>query len=442
MKNFLRSCCTWALVTWAMIFVPLLARAQQDIQVTGGTNPYTIIGRGLTWGGSGINQVNNNFIFHPTDPNEGFCLFVSNNNTSSSHTFTVAVYQTGDPAQSLFTGFSQRWFLVATNTAFPVTVNANAIVGINYKTTASAGISVNISGSTTQTGSPDTADIFAVQTNQSSCGSLPVNSVQGPYNIGATQTTAQKFPVIIGGTQQGGNSVQQLILGANGGMELEAISGSYWSSNFVSNPLSFFDAPQDTGPARNIMFPVSTWCTVGQKGIVPGCAKTNILEVMTDNGNITAGNQFAWAITGAVSNPGAATLILGDTLAASATVNTAYKTLTLSCSAACELEVVKITTIGTTCTAVTPQPLELIGNGTAPSYNASHVAIQGGCGAQPTIAAGSALFDVQLGASVPYTIDLSGIANRSNVTALSGIAVFEVTALTGKAIASVTVIED
>ena len=206
MLNTFRSLRSWAVIAWALFLVPMLARAQQDIQVISGNNPYIALGRNLAWGGSGVGNLNNNFIFHPTDPNIGFCLFLANNNPSSSHSVSVAVSQTGDPNQTSFQGQTGKWFNVPTVTSFPTTVAANTVVGINYKTTASANIAVQFSGATTQAGSPDTVNIFAVQTNQSACGSLAANSVQGVYQNGTNVTNAQDFPLIVGGLQQPGST--------------------------------------------------------------------------------------------------------------------------------------------------------------------------------------------------------------------------------------------
>ena len=181
---------------------PQRAEAQTDNFIaSGSTSPYLILGRSLIWGGTGFGTIGQNFIFHPLDPNQGFCLFLFNNNPSNSHTFTVTVAQTGDPALQAYSGSTAHWTSVPTQTSFPATVLANSLIGINYKTTASAGIVISFTGNTTQAGNPDSVDAFTVQTSQSSCGTLATNSVQGPYQEGVNITANQQFPVLIGGVQ-------------------------------------------------------------------------------------------------------------------------------------------------------------------------------------------------------------------------------------------------
>ena len=177
----------------------LCAVAQQDIVIVGGTSPYIVIGRGLNWSGSGFGNIQNNFIFTPTGPDVGFCLFLQNNNPTSAHSVTVAVAQTGDPGLKSFQGVTGKWNTVPTSSTFPISVPAGTVSGINYKTSASANITVTFSGTSAQAGAPDTVDVFAVQTTQSSCGALASNSVQGVYTNGANVTNAQNFPVLVGG---------------------------------------------------------------------------------------------------------------------------------------------------------------------------------------------------------------------------------------------------
>lgn len=451
MLNLFRSLRSWLFIGWILFVVPLLARAQQDIQVISGTNPYVVIARGYQWGGSGPGNLNNNFIFHPIDPNEGFCLFLGNNNPSSSHTVSVAVSQSGDPTLTTFIGNTGQWFGVPTTTVFPVTVNPSTVVGINYKTTASATIAVQFSGASTQGGSPDTVNVFVVQTNQSACGSLAVNSVQGVVQNGNTQTNVNDFPVQIGGVSQPGSTstVRAFTVGAAGGgfpFDGSACCASFLGNNFFTASSSAMvpngaQGPGTQQPAILGVCPVTSFGTVSTVRVLCGYTKTNFLEIATDISSITGGSMPAWSIRGAVTNPGANALILADTLSTSATASAQYKTAVVSCSAACELQLIPITSLGTGCTVITAQNMNIWGS-TRGSFATGHVAESGvGCTVQPTTT-GAAMWDVQLAANTPYTIDLTGLTNVRQVTALAGWGIFNVASLTGTAIATVSLVEE
>lgn len=423
----------------------LCAWAQQDIKVVSGSNPYTIIGRSINWGGSGIGNLNNNFIFQPLDPNQGFCLFLSNNNPSNSHTVSVSVFQTGDPGLTNFQGFAQKWFGVATVTAFPVTVPTLGIVGINYKTTASAGITVVFSGATTAAGSPDTLDVFAVQTNQSACGSLPINSVQGPFQQNATVTLAQQFPVLVGGVTSPGStgSAQMAHMGNNGnGWLLDGgVCCQAFASGFQSNPAgNFSNFKAASGASTELEGVIDNFSMgfFGAKGTAPGFVKTNMLEIATDQFWATQSNTPAWVVLGKLTNPATGATLLSQFLTNVSAVNTALKNLVLTCSAACELLVTRTTARGTTCTALTPQNLQFGNNGVQLAPVAADVS-ENACTGAP--AAGTSMYDVSLAAGVPLTLDMSGFANFHQATAGSGWQVQVVTGFTGVGTASITWVE-
>jgi hypothetical protein len=427
-----------------------LCAAQTDNFISSGNvSPYLTLGRGLNWGGSGPNTIGQSFIFNPLDPNQGFCVFVFNNNTTSSHSFTLTVAQTGDPSVRTYFGNTQRWTNVATQSSFPFTVPANSLAGINYKTTASAAIVISFSGNSTQAGSPDTADVFTVQTNQSSCGSLPVNSVQGPFQQGANVTLQQQFPVLVGGLAGPGSTsaVRGLSLGQqNGGIVLDSTaSGSDTLGNNFANAANFAN-PQGiksgglAAPLLISVCPVSTFGNISTARILCGYAKNSILEMATDMASITGGSMPAWNLFQKVTNPGANTLVVGDILNTSAAINVAYKTAVVGCSAACEFSIVRMTSAGTTCTAVTPQNLNVYGGATL-AFNANHSAIGGStaCGAQPTTAA--TMYDISLAAGTSTTVDLTGWVDVHNSGTTQGLAIFNVSALTGTITGTINLVE-
>jgi hypothetical protein len=442
------------LLAWGMILCPLVGKMvgqAQDILITGGTNPYIIIGRGIAWGGSGSGNLNNNYIFHPVTPDEGFCLFLSNNNPTNSHTVTVAVSQTGDPAVNSFQGLAQKWNGVPTTSAFPVTVPILGIVGINYKTTASAGIAVQLSGSVVAGGSPDTVDVFAVQTTASSCGALATNAVQGPYQQNAALTLSQQFPVLIGGLAIPGSttSAQGFVVGSQGnGFLLDSrLSSQLFSANF-KNPTTFAAAQGVSGAGQQEeiilgVVPVSGFgVKTGSPAVLTGFVKTNVLEAVTDQSIGTGGSMPAWIEFQKVTNPGTGAFILGDYLTTAAAINAAWKWVTVSCSVACEFRIANISSAGTTCTAVTPHSMQLYAGGIL-AFNAQHVSIGGStaCAAQPTTA-GADLYDISLAAGTSYTLDVGGLVNFHQAVTIAGLGIFNVTSFTGTMTASIAVMEE
>jgi hypothetical protein len=429
-------CCTLSL------YAGRVFAQTQDIQIVGGTNPYITIGRGLAWGGGGPGNIGNNFIFQPVSPDEGFCLFITNNNPTNAHSVTVTVSQTGDPALTTFIGNTAKWNTVATTTSFPISVPASSISGVNYKTSASAGIRIGFTGNTTQAGSPDTADVFAVQTTQSSCGALPSNAVQGPYVIGSLPTALQKFPVLVGGIGTTG-SVQMQNLGSNNGTILD---GSNFSPSILlsalraSNSFNEVSCLATSGGSVSACtinaIPVATWGGQTTRDYTGGFLLTNILEEAMQQ-QVFGAATVGFNIQASTVNPGAGAAILHSFNVAVSTIQLAYKTAILSCSAACELKIQHTTARGVTCTNVSVNTLDQK-NTSRPTANASDVA-ETACGTQPT--AGEVIADLFLAANSVQTVDLSGFISSGNVASGGGIEVIAGAALTGTASATMTLAE-
>lgn len=185
----------------------LAALARADIQVRS-SGPYLTLGRNLAWGSGGSGGIENIWTFVPMNPNQGICVFVTNND-SASHSFTLNVYQTGDSAVPQYTGYSQFFRPDAVQGIYsPVSGNSTNTAFV--QTSAAARVAVQITSSSPPGG---TANVYVVQTNSGSCG--PVNSgtiaVQGPQPSGATINTN---PVVIGGNSFG--IVRTVDISANG----------------------------------------------------------------------------------------------------------------------------------------------------------------------------------------------------------------------------------
>lgn len=121
---------------------------------------------GLVWGTSTSPGFNNNYFFTPLNLNESVCVYVKNNNTTNGHTFTAAIVITPDPSNT--TPSDGTW----QNAAFANNLNSLTSPGLPGGLSAlisgTSQVSVNFSASTTQAGSPDTANVTIVQT-QGNC---------------------------------------------------------------------------------------------------------------------------------------------------------------------------------------------------------------------------------------------------------------------------------
>lgn len=425
----------------AILLCASLALGQTDNYISSGNvSPYLTLGRGLIWGSQGLGTVGQNFIFNPLDPNQGFCVFIFNNNPSSAHSFTLTVAQTGDPAVRSYQGNTQRWTNVPTTTVFPTSVPANSLIGINYKTTASAGIVISFTGNTTQAGSPDSADIFTVQTNQSSCGSIASNAVQGTVQQGNTETLSNQFPVQVGGLASPGSTGAVLAahMGTNGNGWL--IDGGTccqsWASGFVStgnlasatfsNARGAFSAAQE-GELVVDTFPLGS---LGPAGWTVGFQRTNFLEAATDQNILTQSGLPAFQVFGRAVNPTAGTVLLHHFNKQNSTVNPAYKDAIISCSVACEVFINRTSAQGTTCTALTIQNMQLGNGNTVKAANVNDVA-ENACTGAPT--ATYQMYDIQLGPGQSQLVDLSGFVNFHSSVVGGGIDFVENTTITGNA---------
>lgn len=161
------------------LFGPCFAPGQViDIPTPAQSSAYIDLGRGLSWGASGLGGVNNNFIFSPLTPDTGFCVYVHNNNPTSAHTFTGTIFATGDQRVVSLINDPTAWLPIFNTPQF--TVAAGSTITQYVTSFGAAQIAISISGGTSQAGSPDTLDFFLVQ-NEHGCGqNATTNGSNGP----------------------------------------------------------------------------------------------------------------------------------------------------------------------------------------------------------------------------------------------------------------------
>src|SRR5271169_5269799 len=93
-----------------------LAAAQVDIPI-GAVGPIKDIARNVTWAGSGVSAINNNYIFTPSYTFETACIFVTNND-ASPHQPVVQSFGTGDQNVTKYQGNTGAWAILGPNTTF------------------------------------------------------------------------------------------------------------------------------------------------------------------------------------------------------------------------------------------------------------------------------------------------------------------------------------
>lgn len=433
-KIFLRVLAAiFALTAWA--------NAQQTLDIfvpNGNLSPYLVISRNLTWGIGGTGGVNNNFIFRTYTADEAVCVYVTNNNTTSSHAFTLTVAQTGDPQNQTFIGNGQKWQTISAPTfQQPQTLAASTTSAFYYRATGSANVVVSFTGSTTQAGSPETAQLFVVQTTQGCGNNGNQVAATGVFQQNANVTLANQIPVLVGGVGAPGitSSAAVAHIGTNGfGWLIDGgVCCQSWASGFISpgnissttfsNAKAAFSSSQES----EMIIDVIPIASVGNKGWAAGFTRNNFLEAATDQQYLTQSNLPAFQVLGRFVNPPAGTTILHQFNKNNSVVNPAYKDAVISCSAACEVFVNRTSALGGTCTALTIQNMQLGNGGTVLAANVNDVAENNCTVTPPTVT--YQMYDIQLPGGFTYTLDLSGFVNFHNTTTGGGIDFVENTAV-------------
>jgi hypothetical protein len=137
--------------------IPLKAN---DVQIspTGPTFGLT----NLTWGVTGANGFNNNFFFSPLFLNESVCVYVYNNNTTNNHSFSVGVSVNGNPQNT--TPSDGSWLYLGQTNSVATGVSTGVPGGMGVTVSGAPLVAINLTNSVTLAGSPDTANVYIVQT--------------------------------------------------------------------------------------------------------------------------------------------------------------------------------------------------------------------------------------------------------------------------------------
>ena len=138
----------------------------------------------LTWGVAGPGGFNNNFYFSPLNASESVCVYVYNKNTTSSHTFATKILVSANPGNT--TPSDGTWNQAAVWTNMNAPVSPGVAANISASVSGAALVAVSFSGSSTQSGSPETAQVVITQTsgtcfsgqNTSGANTSPVNATK------------------------------------------------------------------------------------------------------------------------------------------------------------------------------------------------------------------------------------------------------------------------
>lgn len=209
---------TFLLLSLAILFSPP-ARSQTDITLNP-TGSYVDVQRGIAWGA----PFNRTYVLTPQTPQTSLCLYVVNNNPTNSHSFSLSMFQTADPRVPDYSNNQGRYAPV-TVVGSPSPIAANSMGSAFGQTSAAAKVAFVLSGSSTAGGSPDTADIFVVQTTSGFCGAAAgATPVQGPALVGAT--TGLGNPVLIGGLDNGPSPrfAQVIAHGTQGNLQFDGLA--------------------------------------------------------------------------------------------------------------------------------------------------------------------------------------------------------------------------
>jgi hypothetical protein len=160
MKRYLFS----LLLALIILITPCFA---QNDQIVNARNVYIQMTNAVPWSTLAAQT----YILTPQTPDYGFCVSIVNNNPTSAHTFTVSAFQSGDSNVVDYSHNTGRYASLAL-VGLPSPVPAATTNTFFVRSNGAAKIAFVFAGASTQAGSPDTVDIFAVQTTAVGCGTV------------------------------------------------------------------------------------------------------------------------------------------------------------------------------------------------------------------------------------------------------------------------------
>ncbi len=281
MRKALRFCWRLFLALLIAMAVPPISVANQDVHISG-SSYYVTLATNVPW-----NQLSANYLFTPETPNVSLCLFIQNENTSSSHAITITAFQNGNPSLTGYAAQPALWaksLIVSNFTSIP----AATVASLYINATGAANVAVVISGTVTQAGTPDTASVFIVQSAVQQCGSAnAAQLVQGAVLEGGSAALVN--PIVICGKASGDNCSVPSIGGNGNGWDL--FVGDLVSSD-DSARLQNTGAANGAGAAQVQMAAPQYW---NSSSVTSGFERILSINQFASASATAAGNTLVWA---------------------------------------------------------------------------------------------------------------------------------------------------
>lgn len=230
---------------------------------------------GWTWAGSGIGALSNYYIFTPTIPDAGICLYIQNLSTWAN-TFSATIAVTGNPSTISYLNNTAAWQTL-TNGGITARLAGSSITSFYFRSSGAANIAVGFASSTGN----GNGMLFIGMTTQGGCGSNPAPQVSPVRQLAAVAFAS--------GTSWSANACI-VNPGVNAPIVLVAPSGSsaYSILNFERARISTTTAGQ-----------INTSSTIGQGTTCTEITADNKGSLNLNNGNLPASITFS-ATCGAV----------------------------------------------------------------------------------------------------------------------------------------------
>lgn len=382
------------------------------------TTPYVQF-PAVPWGG-GAGAFNNTFWFNTLEPEQGVCIYITNNSQLNNHTFgTLNVSVTANPNVPGFTGFTQQWVGVPnTNVTLPITILLGNTKAFFFPSRGAAFVAVTFNGSVALGGNNDTATIIMVLENSTSCSdstATGISQVIGPTPAGSAISGSNNQPVVIGGKQQ--------VTGVENATAMFADIDSNTRGLIVGNA----DTPFWNNYNGSVWTPVeiSTGNNVSGHSLMPildlgagndvSTPAANPIQTVKNYG-LAVSDGWAWTsgTSGCAANCGAlfyandtvnpaAGFLLASVTQTGTTGSITPARVTIGCSANCDVFINKINSNGNTCTAAASvKAFDNSQGGTAQNNTVQ----TGACVANPAVQ--SQVKHVYLLANTTLVVDLTG----------------------------------
>lgn len=232
------------LIPFLLLLCASLAGAQIDIQIPS-VGPVKDVIRNANWAGSGRGNVNNSYVFTPSNLAEGVCFYFANNDTNT-HTFVMNVVGTGDQNVKTYQGNTAAWTNLGPTS--PI-----GLAGVGPSLTIAAFVQIQ-----------NAANVALVITSASGTGTVSITMVEGATASGCnnTITTAPLVcPISVTTTVLTGTTAQLVAPQANKAVYLCSVTFSFAAAPSVASVSIVAGTGPTCGTGTQTLFTFSTAAT-------------------------------------------------------------------------------------------------------------------------------------------------------------------------------------